>query len=46
MRFFVSIVIVMGGASVAEAQYAGSTIGLVATGTSANDELTLGGQYR
>ena len=45
MRFFVSIVIVMGGASVAEAQYAGSTIGVVATGTSANDELTLGGQY-
>ena len=29
----------------AQAQYAGSTIGVVATGTSAHDELTLGGQF-
>ncbi len=44
MRCLVLFSCFVGLSSVAQAQYAGSTIGLVATGTSADDELTLGGQ--
>ena len=44
MRCLVLFSCFVGLSSVAQAQYAGSTIGLVATGTSSDDELTLGGQ--